>query len=163
MKKIIMLFITLIFLSSCYYNNKNNETDRIYFDLLDITRNNDKFKFKSDSIDIKLDIENLNDEYRYDISFDNSKIAMYRLKAIAIFEDESNKEIMVLSFGIFDNKTYSLIPNQFHLENGYIKGFIMSGVNDEKIYKVKILLQWQNFDNSEIFKEFIILNGENNE
>lgn len=163
MKKFLIYLLILLTLSSCTVFDKKEEINQVYLDLLQLVRDNDKFKNNSDIVSINLSVSKIADEYRYDIFIDEPLIAMYRVKAIAIFEGVDHQEAMALNFGVFDNKSYNLIPNQSYVEKGYIKGFIMSGVNPKKVSKIQILLQWQNFDNSETFKEFITIKGEKSE
>lgn len=165
MKKCLVLLCLFLFLQACTITNKNQEDEnhQVYLDLLELVKNNDKFKQESEVAKVTLVVQKVKDGYRHDIIVEEPLVGMYRVKAIAVFEGVDHENTMAANFGIFDSNSYNLIPNQFHKEKFYIKGFVMSVLSDHKMNETEVLLQWQNADNSETFKEFIQLKGADNE
>lgn len=95
--------------------------------------------------------------YRYDVFIDEPQIAMYDIEILVIVDDGSLviSETMMPSVGIFDEKTYHMLPYQVHPEKGFVKGFGLNGITEQSSVKLKVLVSWKDVNRIETFKQFI--------
>lgn len=162
MKKLILVFLCLI-LFGCDKNQENkNLAFQSYNDMKQLLQTNQKYNSKFEQAKLSIEVDKVDKEYRYYVFLDNPKIAMYNISAMAIIDDQNYDNIMAANFGIFEDVDYNMIPNQNNVKNGFIKGFMMSGSSSKPNFKLKILVQWQNENNSKLFQEFVLLDGNYN-
>ncbi len=157
MKKILICIVFLFLLTGCskIFEKENSKYYNNYLNFIELIESNDVFKNNSDFLDVSIESYKTNEGYRYYIFIDNPKIEMYEVKAVAIIENQDYTSNMAGNFGIFEAKTYNLIPNQVNSDSGYLKGFIISALSEKPEFKVKLIIQWKNFDLSIINQEFL--------
>lgn len=159
MKKLILVFLCLILFGCDKGVDKKNLSFQSYNDMKQLLQTNQKYGNRFEQAKLSVEVDKVDKEYRYYIFLDNPKIAMYDIRAMAIIDGQNYDNIMAANFGIFEDVNYSMIPNQSNVKNGFIKGFMMSGSSIKPSFKLKILIQWQNENNSKLFQEFILLDG----
>ena len=97
--------------------------------------------------------------YRFYVTIDNPKAAMYNVEAIAIESDVDYSNEMAANIGLFEDTKYSMIPNQTNASKGFVKGVNISGVTKNENPVLYILVTWTNKDASATKREFFKLGG----
>ena len=163
MKKLLLFSILCLFLSSCQ-NNDTSETQRKqeqYIKHYEEVIENTIFSSRNAApFDISVAMNLLGDgTYRYDIIIDNPRVSMYNIEIIAIENNVSyqNATKLMPTFGIFDSSSYNMIPYQTNVDNGYVKGIIVSGITSEQVINLKIKVTWTDYSRVESSKIFIEL------
>jgi len=93
--------------------------------------------------------------YRYDVILDDPKVAMYDVEILLIRDDGSLviSESMMPSVGIFEGKTYTMIPHQTNTSANFVQGFDLNGISATIPIKLKMVVQWKDASNNP-FKEY---------
>lgn len=152
MKKILVLFISIIFLVGCKSNNNDDWDD--YYHYYHKLVSAKKFEDNLDECSIKLIVNEIDNDYRYDIIIDEPKIEMNNIKVIA-FIDKNEKNIP--SLGLLETDTFSLKPNFVDKNKGYYKGINLSGITSKSDFIVKVYFTYEN--NEKIIERYIYLHG----
>lgn len=161
MKRVIFIIICIL-LTGCSHRDLGDETNDVLLAQYKIYKNKltreNEYQESSDEFAIKLIVNKMNDENRYDIIIDTPQINMYHLQAIAKIEGDSSNSLPTL--GILEEETFSLIPNTVDKTKGIYKGINLSGVTSKDKFNVLIYLTFYS-DESSIKKEerFIRLYG----
>lgn len=94
--------------------------------------------------------------YRYDVIIDEPKVAMYDVKILLIQDDGSLviSDNMMPSIGIFEGKTYYMIPFQVNKDANYVQGFDLNGVSSTLPVRLKMVVQWKDNLNNEFIEYF---------
>lgn len=144
MKKIFILLLGLIILSGCS-NTAVNEvsSDDRYNDMIELVETNKNYLATAEYYDITFDIASIGGGYRYYIFIDNPRIALYNISVIALEDGVDYKTSMAPSVGVFEGKTYNMIPNQTNSDKGYVKGVVLSGTTTNENPHIKLLVQYQ--------------------
>lgn len=159
MKKISILILILFLIQGCSITEKKERNDSVelYHTYYNAILDQDKFSKDSPYFSISASIDEVKDEYVYEVIVDDAKIAMYDVKILVVENqkqyDKENK--MMPSAGIFDDKTYKLIPNQSRTEEGYVSGFQLLGELDEDHVDLDILVIFTDYRKLETYREFI--------
>ena len=157
-KKIKLFFVLfLLLLTSCSLNSNSIDNNERYNNLIKIINENESFLDSSNYFDIKVEMANINDGYRYYVTIDNAHSAMFNIEALAIEKEEYESNHMFANIGIFDELEYNMIPNQSYVEKGFVEGLIFSGVTNKPETTLYILVQWYNKDYSQQYREFFKL------
>lgn len=161
MKKIICLLILLISLSGCTNilpnsTKKTTDPEDRYKDLIEIINEHDNFLSASNNYNIEVEMSKISDGYRFYVTIDEARNAMYDIEAMAIEKGVDYGSTMAANVGIFDEKEYNMVPYQSNPTQGFMKGIVMSGLTQNKETTLYILVQWKREDrtttNREIFK-----------
>lgn len=163
MKKLSALFMVLVLLVGCSSTtaqdkNKIETYKTMYLDILNSTG------FKSSSIyfTITPSLTQLSEsQFRYDLVIDQAKVAMYDIHILLIQDDGSLvvSDQMMPSIGIFEDETYTMIPNQINKEDGFVEGFGLNGVSASRPIRLKMVIMWKDALNVN-YKEYLALNLE---
>ncbi len=152
-----MVLVLLAGCSSTSAQDKNKiETYKtMYVDILNSTA------FKSSSIYFSTtpSVTPLSDtDFRYDLVIDQAKVAMYDIHILLIQDDGSLviSDKMMPSIGIFENETYTMIPNQINKEDGFVEGFGLNGVSASRPIRLKMVILWKDALNVN-YKEYLAL------
>lgn len=147
MKKLFVLLAVLLVLSGCTGINKTADPNDKYSDMIQLVNDYDEFLTISDYFDVTSEETKLNDGgYRFYIVIDKAKVAMYDVEAIAIEKGVDYSNFMAANVGIFEDKTYSMIPNQSNPDKGYVSGLVISGLSQNAESTVYMLVQWKSKD-----------------
>jgi len=158
MKKILICLLTLFILVGC--DLKKDETSESknekYFDYCDLLSHRATFNSKSELFNISSELSKIDTGgYRYFIVIDDAKTAMYNIEAIALVKDSDYKTNMAANIGIFEDKKYSIIPNQVNVADDFVKGVTISGLTDQSDCVIYLLVQWTNKDMTITNREFV--------
>lgn len=142
-----VFFLLLIGSYFVFFNDKEttNDYDKYYLSLISKDNYSDSINGVSLSID---EIED-NNKYSYIITFDNVSEKQENLK-ILVLDNNCNKEKIKAfpSFGIIDNKNYSLVSANNDIEKKELKGVNLTIIDSDKI---EYLLIYYNSNNVEQF------------
>ena len=88
MKKIILLITLVLLLNGCAFVPAKDDKDVLYLNLIDSLNLRDKngFETKSEIFDLTFELNEIENGYRYYVTLDNSKYAMYGVSILAIEE-----------------------------------------------------------------------------
>ena len=155
MKKFFLILLVLVTLCSCA-NNKKQETssEEKYKYLVETLTNYSGFSSGSSYYDINADMSKIEDGYRYYVTLDNPRLSMYEVSILAIEKDSDYKNTMAASSGIFDSRC-SLIPNQSKVEEGFVKGIVISGTTSVPDATLLVYVNFYNRDYSKEYTEYI--------
>lgn len=160
MKKLSALVLVLVLLAGCSNTaaqdkNKLETYKTMYTDILNST----SFKSSSTFYTITASLTALSDtEFRYDLIIDRAMVAMYDIHILVIQDNGSLviSDQMMPSIGVFENLTYTMIPNQINKEDNFVEGFGLNGVSAMRPIRLKMVIQWKNALNVTT-KEFIAI------
>lgn len=146
MKKIILLISLLLLLNGCALLPEKDDNDVLYLSLIDSLnlRDSSGFIAKSEIFDVTFELSELNNGYRYYVTIDNPKYAMYGVSILAIEDGVDYSDKMAANAGVFEDNDYYLIPGQANPSKGYVKGISISGISNslEEKPKLKVIVQW---------------------
>ena len=158
MKKILTVLLVLLCFCGCSeIGKKNVDPNQRYFALIDTIIERDSFINVSNYYDLNVEMAKIDDGYRYYVTIDNPRSALYDIEAIAIEKDVDYTNKMAANIGIFEDSVYSMIPNQKNPEKGYVSGLVMSGVTDSPEIVLYIYVSFKNEDYSNIHNEYFKL------
>lgn len=158
MKKIIVLFLSLVMMSGCtnaaqQERLKFESYKALYTDVL----NAKDLKTSSFFFYIEYSVTDLgNQTYRYDVIIDRPQVAMYDVEILLIHDDGSLviSETMMPSVGIFEDKTYYMIPNQINKPANYVQGFALNGISNMRPIHLKMVVSWKDASTKQIKEYF---------
>ena len=158
MKKLLVLLLTILCLCGCQeIATENVDPDQRYFDMINTIKEHEVFINTSNYYDVSVEMAKIDEGYRYYVTIDNARIALYDIEAIAIEQDVDYSNTMAANIGIFEEKEYSMIPNQKNPEKGFVSGLVMSGVSKLPETTLYIYVSFKNADYSEIKTEYFKL------
>lgn len=159
MKKILILLLSLLCLCGCTEIGKEDiNPNQRYFSLIEnIAEHEGSFLTTSNYYDINVEMAKINDGYRYYVTIDNPRAALYDVEALAIEKDVDYTNTMAANVGIFEESVYSLIPNQKNPDKGYVSGLVMSGISTNPETTLYIYVSFKNEDYSNIHTEYFKL------
>ncbi len=157
MKKIFVLFLCFIMMSGCTNATQQEKLKfeaykTLYTDLL----NAKDLKTSSTHFYIGQSVTDLgNQTYRYDVIIDRPQVAMYDVEILLIHDDGSLviSESMMPSIGIFEDKTYYMIPNQINKPANYVQGFALNGISKMRPIHLKMVVSWKDAL-TKVYKEY---------
>jgi len=165
MKKLFLILIVLLSLCACQDEGKEmaNPDDR-YMYIIEMIGEHDSFQDASNYFDISAEMAKIDGGYRYYITIDNPRIAMYDIEMLAIEKNVDYRNTMAANVGIFEDKEYNMVPNQANIEQGFVKGIVASAISQYPETTLYIFVQFKNSDfsivRSEYFKLDVSYEGE---
>ena len=155
-KKLTLVLFILLCLCGCKDGKVINDSAKEkYNDMVVLLNDHDNFAEASEFFDVSYDISKISEGYRFYIIIDNAKTAMYNVTAIAIEKGVDYSGNMAANIGIFEDHDYSLIPNQYNVEKGFVKGINISGITDKPAPVLYLLVEWSNKSMSITYREYI--------
>ena len=158
MKKLLLIICLLLGLCACQEDGKQlaNPDDR-YMYIIEMIREHESFATSSDYFDIAVEMAKIENGYRYYITIDNPRIAMYDIEMLAIEKDVDYRNNMAANVGIFEEKEYNMVPNQANIDQGFVKGIVVSGISVKPQTTLYIFVQFKNADYSTTRSEYFRL------
>lgn len=158
MKKILVISLLLLVLFGCAKDNTiDTSANERYKDLINQLIAREDFKNSSEYFDIESEITSIDGGYRYYVTIDNAKVAMYEIEAIAIEKDVDYTNNMAANIGIFEDTHYSIIPGQVYTSKGFVKGINISGTTSNASPTLYLCVIWHNIDLSITHREYFKL------
>ena len=158
MKKLLIVLSLLLCLCGCEEDGKQvaNPDDR-YLYIIEMINEHENFQEVSNYFDISTEMAKIENGYRYYITVDNPRIAMYDIEILAIEKNVDYRNNMAANVGIFEDKEYNMVPNQANSSKGYFKGVVVSGISKEPSTTLYIFVQFKNADYSIVRSEYFRL------
>lgn len=145
MRKLMILWIMALLLSACSEKDKSEQEFRYtYNSFVDSILDNNG----ADSIDIpfrhSLEVtKESSGEYRYAITVDEPRIAMYNIQMMAVDKSASGQYPFI---GLMQNEDqYSMIPNQENKEKYFVKGIILEGSSATPKFTLYVQVSWKDY------------------
>lgn len=160
MKRVLLFVLILFALCGCSeYGKQDIDPDKRYFALIDNIKEYDSFLDASNYFDIEAEMARIEGGYRYYVTIDEPTAALYDVEALAIEKDVDYSNTMAANVGIFDEKQYSLIPNQKNPDKGYVSGLVISGTCDKPETTLYVYVSFKNEDFSNTHIEYFKLDA----
>ena len=157
-KKITAFVLALMLLSSCKeIGREKADPNERYIYMVETLQEHELFAEKSSYFDISADMAKIEGGYRYYITIDNPRLAMYDVELLAIEKGVDYLNNMAANVGIFEETKYNMIPNQSNPEKGYVKGIVASGVSSSPETTLYIFVQFKNADHTSAHSEYFKL------
>ena len=154
MKKIIALIVLIMLVSGCSSTNTSDYEDD-YYSMISLINERDEFQTSSSYFDISTDISQISDgSYRYYVTIDNPRNAMYDVEVMAIEKDVDYSSTMAANVGVLTDETYNMIPNQVDTNLGFYEGISVSGISTLSSPVLYVLVQWQDSNTNSIREYF---------
>ena len=164
MKKMMTCLLTLMMLCGCKQQDENivsEEKLAKYSSYYRTVLENENFESGSRYFDIYAEFhKSEEDSVIYYVYLDNAQIAMYDVEVIAIENMEPYQESQMMpTKGIFEDQKFSMIPYQYNVNAGYVKGFAISGDVDAKDVQLNIMVTWKDSTRLNVSREFFEFNN----
>ena len=150
MRKTLMLVLCLLFLVAGCSKKPNEQEIKLekYASMYQTITDNDSFLSEAQDYSLQVTMSKQGyRSYRYDVTIDDPKVAMYAIEVMAIENDTeydlANK--MMPTLGILDDAVYNMVPYQHDVERGYVKGLILSGETDDQVLNLKIRVSYKDY------------------
>lgn len=157
-KKIISFLLAAFLLCSCSeIGRKKADPNERYIYMIETLQEHELFAEESGYFDITADMAKIEGGYRYYITVDNPRLAMYDVELLAIEKGVNYLNNMAANVGIFEEEEYHMIPNQSNVQEGYVKGVIASGLTQNPEITLHIFVQFKNADYSTVHTEYLEL------
>lgn len=161
-KTISFLLISFLIFSGCTKKNENEisqEKLAKYASYYQAVLDNENFESASRYFDINAEFPESSDgKVIYYVYLDNAQIAMYDVEVIVVENMMPYQENdMMPTKGIFETQKFSMIPYQYNLNAGYVKGFAISGDAESENVQLNIMVTWKDstrLNTSRAFFEF---------
>ncbi|HZJ87310.1 MAG TPA: hypothetical protein VFC75_03710 [Erysipelothrix sp.] len=157
MKKILIVFLTAILLTSCstIEQKLEKESYALYETYWRLLLNETQFQTSSRNFNIEAEIIKSDNTYEYIVTVDKAKVAMYDVEIVVIENKKSIDAVdeMLPSAGIFEKK-FNMIPNQARNEESYMAGANLTRQDfSEDEVTLQVLVAWENYSRMESFRE----------
>lgn len=164
MKKMMTCLLALMMLCGCKQQDENivsEEKLAKYSSYYRTVLENENFESGSRYFDIYAEFhKSEEDSVIYYVYVDNAQIAMYDVEVIAIENMEPYQESQMMpTKGIFEDQKFSMIPYQYNVNAGYVKGFAISGDVDAKDVQLNIMVTWKDSTRLNVSREFFEFNN----
>ena len=158
MKKLFLIICILFLFSGCQSDGKQKANpDERYMYIIEMISEHESFQETSNYFDIAAEMAKIENGYRYYITIDNPRIAMYDIELLAIEKNVDYRSNMAANVGIFEEKEYHMVPNQSNPDQGYVKGIVASGISRDPSTTLYIFVQFKNSDYSAVRSEYFRL------
>lgn len=164
MKRVFLCFLSLLLLAGCTKKDENSISEEkldkyasYYRSVLDA----ENFEAASRYFDIYTEFHTGEDgTVLYYVYLDNAQIAMYDVEVIAVENMQPYQETdMMPTKGIFEDQKFSMIPYQYNVNAGYVKGFAISGDVAGPDVQLNIMVVWKDSTRLNSFREFFEFNN----
>lgn len=158
MKKILILLLTLLCFCGCdAIGKKKVDSNQKYLTIIENINEHDTFLDASNYYDIEAEVAKIDGGYRYYVTIDNPRNALYDVEAVAIEKGVDYKNTMAANVGIFEESEYTMIPNQANPDKGYVAGLVISGVSENPDVTLYVYVSFKNKDMSVTHSEYFKL------
>lgn len=164
MKKMMTCLLVLLMVCGCKKQDNNTISEEKlakYASYYRAVLENENFEAASRYFDIYVDFHKADDgTVIYYVYLDNAQIAMYDVEVIAVENMNPYQETdMMPTKGIFEDQKFSMIPYQYNVNAGYVKGFAISGdVNAEQV-QLNVMVTWKDSTRLNVSREFFEFNN----
>lgn len=146
MRKLLVLSIAAIVLLSACSRNDTSEKDfmNTYNSFVDSILDNNGSESKdipfTHSINV---VKESSGEYRYEITIDNPKVAMYNIQMMVV--DKNSKSEYPFIGLLPEDDVYSMIPFQENKDKSFVKGILLSGISTNSKFTLNVQVSWKDY------------------
>ncbi|MFV0382211.1 MAG: hypothetical protein ACK5KR_08345 [Breznakia sp.] len=157
MKKLIMMMAlsSLLVVGCNRSDQKENEQMQSYLNMKEKLLNNGGNPSYNIPFSYAINVEEVDGHYVYTLTIDKAQVIMNKFQAMSLIPTATNSEDIEPCIGVFEELSYSFVPNQEDKENGYISGFSLGGKSNEASFDVYALIAWYKEDNSTLQNTFV--------
>ena len=164
MKRILSILLILMMLCGCAKQDENTISEEKmdkYASYYRTVLETENFEGASRYFDIYVDFhKNEEGALIYYIYIDNAQIAMYDVEVIAVENMQPYQETeMMPTKGIFESQKFSMIPYQYNVNAGFVKGFAISGDSESDELQLNIMVCWKDSTRLNSYREFFEFNN----
>ena len=155
MKKLLLIVLTCIMLTGCQSSTRqlDDEKYNAYLSYYQAILDTENKETVCQDFNIELIVNKIGESrYRYDVIIDDPKVAMYDLKVLVIVENVEgtiNTKEMMPSIGIFEDVSYSMVPNQIDKDKMFVEGLDLSVVSNEPVIHLGVMVGYDKKDGKE--------------
>ncbi len=157
MKKILLILLLLCLCGCDKIGKEKVDPNQKYANIIENIQEHEEFLDNSKYYDISAEIASIDGAYRFYVTIDNPKVAIYDLEVVAIEEGKDYSTTMAANVGIFEDEDYAMIPNQANPDKGYVKGLVVSATTESPETTLYINVSFKNEDYSLTRSEYIKL------
>ena len=126
----------------------NDKKDKEYSKYYNKLVNKEEYSDSLQGVDLTIFESEENDKYSYVVTFDNVSVVNENVKMLIVDNSKKSSKGYYPSFGIVDNKGYSIIPSSNEKKEKEVKGVNLTVVDVDKI---EYLLIYYSSNNVEQF------------
>ena len=149
MKKIFLSLILIIGLFGC--SEKNTAAETKYYDMLKLISQREEYSTSSDNFSISAEISPISEgRYRYFVTLDKPKLAMYEVEILAIEEGKEYINEVAANAGVLLDDIYNMMIIELLDVYDCLKETSLKRETDEET----TLNEW-NYDNIVVYKNIL--------
>ncbi len=158
-KKLIVLLVMLLLSGCSFIKEKEADPNEKYEDMIELINAYDTFNETSDYFEISGEkVRNADGNFSFYLTIDKPRVAMYDVEVVAIEKGVDYSKNMAANVGVFEDSTYTMIPNQTNPDKGYYAGIVISGTTLNSECELYVLVQWKSKDLLNTKREYIKIN-----
>ncbi|MDF9823889.1 hypothetical protein M2475_000237 [Breznakia sp. PF5-3] len=164
MKKIlIMCTVFFLSLSGCGSDNTDEEAQyQTYKQFKEkLIANNGTLSYNI-PFNYEVEVIELDDgTYSYTVLVDNPQIVMNQIQMMALDAQAVTDDKMEPTIGVFEEETYSMVPNQVDAKKGYPEGLAINSISETKDFTIFVIVSFYKDDqtNMQVFFSFHVVDG----
>lgn len=144
MRKWTTLILTMMLLCACTQKtNSDKDFQYTYNSFVESILDNNGVQSKDIPFAHTLEVtEDKNKEYRYKITIDEPRIAMYNIQMMVVDKTANGQYPFI---GLMNDDMYSMIPNQENKEKNFVKGIVLEGVSKTPKFTLYVQVNWKDY------------------
>ncbi|MCI9292230.1 MAG: hypothetical protein HFF02_02880 [Erysipelotrichaceae bacterium] len=144
MRKRMVLGLVVVLLSACTQKvESDKDFQYTYNSFVESILDNNGVQSKDIPFTHTLDVsEDKNGEYRYKITIDEPRIAMYNIQMMVVDKTANGQYPFI---GLMNDDMYSMIPNQENKEKNFVKGIVLEGVSKTPKFTLYVQVNWKDY------------------
>lgn len=145
MRKLILLCVLALCIGGCSQrSNSNQDFQYTYNSFVDSILDNNGADTKEIPFSHKLEVtKESSGEYRYAITIDNPRVAMYNIQMMVVDKSASGQYPFI---GLMSDETlYSMIPNQENKDKYFVKGIVLEGTSSTPKFTLLVQVSWKDY------------------
>ncbi|NBK97210.1 MAG: hypothetical protein EOM50_04225 [Erysipelotrichia bacterium] len=158
MKKVTIMLFVCILLAGCSTRDMNEQQTKIYEGFKESLLNNGELISSYIPFDYTIKVKEKAGKYQYTVSIFSPRVAMKSIQMLILNPDDLTNDYLSSSKGIFDEMSYSLIPNQMNLEDGYMDKISLDGVSKTKDFRIYAMVTWKDVNGLNQYQAFFSFN-----
>lgn len=143
-----------------FINNGKDDSQVAYESLVEQLQTTTSFQSQSLYFDLNVDVVSSGNGYDYSIVLSNPLMAMMDIVIVAMDDLGSSEDENAIYSSFDDHQTLNIIPNQSDEENGFVTSVSVNGHIDTLPNTLRFVVSWSNKNKSYNYKEYYVLNIE---
>lgn len=158
MKKLHILLCLSMLLTGCFKSNQTTQAEyrEKYENYMGLIIDNSKQITTNIPFDWSFTMAQSDDKYAYEVVISNPRVAMEKIQMIAVDIEQITESTIAPCVGLFEDKTYNMIPNQINVDKGYYPGIGVNGITDKSEFILNCLVVYKDKNQVDNYVYFII-------